>query len=198
MFDSEALIKLGGPILIFLAVYAQTGLIPCFFIPSGGFLFMGGVMVATGVLDYSLFTILALGVLGAVLGNLTGYWIGIKTGPLLYKRQDSRFFKQQYLIKAENFYKKHGGIALSIGVFLPIVRTFGPIVAGIINLNFVRFLLYVFTGSVGYILSFTMAGFLIGSMPFLQPYLKYVVTGIIVVVTVPVVIKIIREFKKKD
>ncbi|WP_349318632.1 VTT domain-containing protein [Chitinophaga sp. MM2321] len=198
MFDTASLIKLGGSLLIFLVVYGQTGLFFCFFLPSGGFLFMGGVLVATGLLDDGLVTVCGLATLAAVLGNLTGYWIGRKAGPLLYRREDSRFFKKQYLLAAEGFYKKYGGIALSIGLFLPLIRTFGPIVGGILRLRFGHFLLYVFIGSLFWVVSFTMAGYLIGSMPFLKPYLKYVVIGIVFAVTLPVAIKVFREFRKRS
>jgi membrane-associated protein len=198
MFDTETLLRLGGLLLIFFAVYSQTGLFFCFFLPSGGLLFMAGVMIATSLFDYSLLSVCSLATLGAVLGNMTGYWIGLKTGPALYRRKDSRFFKKQYLLTAENFYRKYGGIALSIGMFLPLIRTFGPIVAGIIKIRFNRFLLCIFIGSLGWVLSFTLIGYLIGSMPLLKPYLKYVITAIVIMVTIPVVIRIIREFRKKE
>lgn len=197
MFDTETLLRLGGLLLIFLAVYGQTGLFFCFFLPSGGLLFMAGVMIATNLFDYSLLAVCSLATLAAVLGNITGYWIGRKTGAMLYRREDSRFFKKQYLITAENFYRKYGGFALSIGMFLPFIRTFGPIVAGILKIRFTRFLLYILIGSAGWVVSFTYIGYLIGSMPFLKPYLKYVITVIIILVTIPVVIRIILQFRKK-
>src|SRR5699024_8637890 len=112
-----------------------------------------------------------------------------KAGPLLYNRSESGFFKKQHLTAASDFYDKYGAWALSIGVFFPLIRTFGPIVAGIIRLKFTRFLLFSFLGSVGWIVSFAFAGYLIGSMPFLQPYLDYVVIAIIVLVTIPVAFK---------
>ena len=196
MLDAEALIQFGGLLLVLLAVYGQIGLFFCFFLPSGTLLFMAGVLIANGLFGHSLFTLCSLGVVASLLGNITGYVIGYKTGPLLYRGPDSRFFKKQHLTAAENFYKKYGALALSIGVFFPPIRTFGPIVAGIIKLNFSRFLLLVFIGSAGWILSIAIAGYLIGSMPFLQPYLNYVVVVIVVLVTVPVVIKIIRGLRR--
>jgi len=197
MFDAEALIQFGGLLLVLLAIYGQTGLFFCFFLPSGALLFMAGVLIANGLFAHSLFTLCIFGVLASVLGNITGYVIGYKTGPLLYRRPDSKFFKKRYLTAAENFYHKYGALALSIGVFFPLIRTFGPIVAGIIKLRFSRVVLFALVGSVGWILSFAVAGYLIGSMPFLRPYLNYVVVGIVILVTVPMVIKIIRGFKGK-
>ncbi len=196
IFDIESLIRYGGLLLVFLAVYGQTGLFFCFFLPSGGLMFTAGVFVATGGLHYDIFTVCSLLVLASLLGNMTGYWFGKKTGPLLYKRKNSGFFKQEHLKAAENFYEKYGGIALIVGLFFPIIRTFAPIVAGMIKMNFRKFILFTFIGSVAWILSFVLAGYLIASMPFLKPYLKYIIISIIVVVTIPVVIRIIGEFKK--
>lgn len=198
MTDTETLLELGGLFLILLAVYGQTGLFFCFFLPSGGLLFMAGVLIATDHFDHFLATVCISAILAAILGNITGYWIGQKAGPMLFKHKDSRFFKKRYLITAENFYKKYGAMALSIGIFLPLIRTFGPMVAGIIKLQFSRFLLYVLIGSVAWVMSFTMAGYLIGSLPFLQPYLKYIIIAIVIAVTVPVVIKITKSLRQNQ
>jgi membrane-associated protein len=127
---------------------------------------------------------------------MTGYWLGRKTGPTMYKRKDSKYFKRKYLDKAEAFYKKHGNISLAAGLFFPIIRTFSPIVAGIIKLDFRRFLLFVFIGSVLWISTFVVAGYLVGIMPALKQYLKYIVIGIILLVTTPVLIGIIRNLNK--
>jgi len=197
MFDVEALIQFGGLLLVLLAIYAQTGLFFCFFLPSGALLFMAGVLIASGQFAHSFFALCSLGVLASLLGNVTGYLIGYKAGPLLYRRPDSRFFKKQHLTAAENFYHKYGSLALSIGVFFPLIRTFGPIVAGVIRLKFSRVVLFALIGSAGWILSFATAGYLVGSMPFLRPYLHYVVVIIILVVSVPIAIKIIREMQHK-
>src|SRR5690606_20818544 len=138
MFDAESLIQFGGLLLILFAVYAQTGLFFCFFLPSGALLFMAGVLIANGLFAHSFLVVCVLGVLASLLGNITGYVIGYKAGPLLYRRPDSRFFKKQHLTAAEKFYNKYGAMALSLGVFFPLIRTFGPIVAGIIQVKFSR------------------------------------------------------------
>jgi len=174
-FDPEALISYGGLLIVFLLVYSTTGLFFCFFVPSGAVLFAAGVFVATGGLDYSFFTVCSLLILAAVLGSITGYWFGRQTGPLLYSREDSRFFKKHHLKTAEAFYNKYGWLALTAGLFLPIIRTFAPIVAGIIKLDIRRFLLLTFTGSMIWIVSFVTAGYFIGSRPYLKPWLNYIV-----------------------
>ena len=197
MFDAEVLIQYGGLLAVLLAVYGQTGLFFCFFLPSGVLLFMAGILIAKGTFAHSLFTLCAVGVLAALLGNITGYFFGYKVGPLLYRRPDSRFFKKQHLAAAKKFYDKYGSFAISIGVLFPLIRTFGPIVAGIIQLKFSRVVLFAFLGSVGWICSFAIAGYVIGSMPFLRPYLNYVIVAILILVTSPIVYNIVRSIKKE-
>jgi membrane-associated protein len=198
MFNAESVIRYGGLLILFLAVFCQTGLFFCFFIPSGGFLFTAGVFVATGDLPENLFIVCSLLSIASVLGNMTGYWLGLKAGPMMYKRKDSRYFKRQYLDKAETFYRKYGNLALAGGLFFPIIRTFSPIVAGIIKLGFRRFVLFVFIGSVLWISTFVVAGYLVGIIPALKQYLKYIVIGIILTVTIPVLIGIIRNLNKAE
>jgi len=198
MFETERLIEIGGLLIVLLAVYGQTGLFFCFFLPSGGLLFMSGVFIATNHVEYNLLTVCLLSILASLLGNVTGYGIGYRSGSVLYRKGDSRFFKKRYLTAAEDFYRKYGAIALSVGLFLPLIRTFGPIVAGVIKVSFIRFLLFVFIGSTAWIISFIGVGYLIGSMPFLQPYLKFVILGILVIVTGPIVFKIVKELRKKQ
>ena len=196
IFDPESLVSDGGLLIVFLLIYGSTGLFFCFFIPSGALLFTAGIYTATGGLQYDLFTVCCLLILASVLGNLTGYWFGWKTGPLLYKRKDSRFFKKQHLKTAETFYNKYGWLALTVGLYLPIIRTFASIVAGMVKLDFRRFILLTVTGSVVWILSFVLAGYFIGSRPFLKPWLNYIVIGFILVVTIPLIIWIFKELKR--
>jgi len=196
ILDPESLINQGGLLIVFLLVYASTGLFFCFFIPAGALLFTAGIYTATGDLQYNIFTVCSLLILASILGNFTGYWFGWKTGPLLYSRKDSRFFKKQHLKTAETFYNKYGWLALTVGLYLPIIRTFAPIVAGMVKLNFGRFILLTVTGSVFWILSFVLAGYFIGSRPFLKPWLNYIVIGFILVVTIPLIIWMIKELRK--
>ena len=196
IFDVESLIRNGGLLAVFLVVYGTTGLFFCFFIPVGAFLFTAGIFIATNGLGYNLFTCCTILILASVLGNLTGYWFGWKTGPMLYKRKDSRFFRKRHLTTADSFYKKYGWLALTLGLYLPIIRTFAPIVAGIIRLNFRRFILLIFLGSVVWITSFVSAGYFIGSRPFLKPWLKYIVIAFILAVTIPLIIWTAKELRK--
>lgn len=195
-FNPEMMIQYGGLLLIMLAVYAQTGLFFCFFLPSGIFLFTGGLFVATGQLAHSLFTVCLCSVLAAVAGCMTSYWFGRKTGPLLYKRKDSRFFRQKHLKAAEAFYGKYGQFALTIGLLFPIIRTFAPIVAGIIRMKVSRFIVLVAIGAVLWTPIMVIAGYIVGIIPGFKQYLPYIMPGFIVLVTTPIVIRIVREMKK--
>ena len=181
---------------MFLVVYGQTGLFFCFFLPSGALMFTAGVFLATGNLHHSVFTVCTCLIIASVLGNITGYGFGLKTGPWLNQRKDTMFFRQSHLKMADTFYKKYGGIALTGGLFLPIIRTFAPIVAGMIKLNFRRFLLFTFLGSVLWILSFVLAGYFLGKIPFLKAYLTYIIIAIILVVTSSIIIRVLKEFRK--
>jgi membrane-associated protein len=194
MFNAETLIQYGGLLIVVLAVYCQIFF--CFFLPSGGLMFTAGVFIASGKLEYSIVTVCILLIAAGVLGNITGYGFGWKAGPVLYKKNESKFFRRQHLEAAENFYKKYGRMALAAGLFFPIIRTFAPIVAGMIKMNFRRFILFTTIGTIGWILSFVLAGYLIGSVPVLKPYLKYIVLFIVVTVTTPIVIRIVKAFKQ--
>ena len=196
IFDIESLIRYGGLLAVFLLVYGSTGVFFCFFVPTGGVLFTTGLFVATGVLHYDIYTISILLIIAAIAGNLTGYWFGWVTGPLLYKRKDSRFFKKKHLTTAESFYNKYGWLALTVGLYLPIIRTFASIVAGMVRLRFSRFILLTVAGSTVWILSFLLVGYFIGSSSFLKPWLNYIVIGFVVVVTVPLVIWIVKELRR--
>jgi len=196
IFDVEALIRYGGLLLVCLIVFGTTGLFFCFFIPTGAFTFTAGIYTATGDIPYNIYAVCSLLIVTSMLGNITGYWFGMKAGPLLYKREDSRFFKKQHLTTAKSFYEKYGWLAITMGLFLPVIRTFSPIVSGIIKLEFRRFLVLIFLGSLLWILSFTLAGYAIGKIPALKPWLNYVVIGFIILVTIPLIIWVRKELKR--
>ena len=196
IFDVGSLIRNGGLLLVFLFVFGQTGLFFCFFLPSGALLFTAGVFTATGALGYNIVVVCSILSVAAVLGNITGYWIGRKSGRLFYNRKDSRFFKQQYLIKAEKFYEQWGGLASAGSLFFPITRSFAPVVAGIVKMNFRRFAFFSFIGSVVWVSGFILAGYLLGTVPALKEYISYIVIAIIILVTIPVIIGVVKKLKK--
>ncbi len=193
--DGESIVRYGGLLIVCLVVYANTGLFFCFFLPSGAVLFSAGVFTAIGNLPYNIFTVCLMLIIASVLGSITGYLFGRKAGPALYRRKDSKFFRRQYLISTETFYKKHGTLTCKAGYFLPIIRTFAPVVAGMIGFNYQKYILLTIIGSALWIFSFVSAGYFIGTRPFLKPWLQYIVIGFIFIVTVPLTIKIIKGIK---
>ena len=195
-FNAETIVSEGGLLIICLAVFAQAGLFFCFFVPSGILVFTGGMFIATGQLEHSVVAVCVYTVAASVVGCITGYYFGWGTGPLLYKKKDSKFFRQEYLKAAGVFYEKYGKLALTLGMLFPVTRTFAPVVAGIVKMNFSQFVLFVFIGSALWITGFVVSGYLIGSIPAIEEYRNYIMAAIVLAVTIPAVVRIIRSFKK--
>jgi membrane-associated protein len=193
--NTETLINYGGLFLVCLIVFCNTGLFFCFFLPSGAVLFSTGVLLAAGKLPYNSLVVLLLLFASSAAGSVCGYLLGRYIGPMLYTRKESFFFKRKHLTAAETFYQKYGGWALTAGYFLPIIRSFSPSVAGISRIKKDKLVIGITVGSLSWIISFTGSGYFLGSRPLLKPWLTYIVAGFICVVTVPLVIKIIREFR---
>lgn len=183
-------------VVVCLLVFGSIGLFFCFFLPIGAVLFSVGLLAAKEDLLPSLPVVCLLLIISGVAGSITGYGIGRSTGKFFYSRQESRFFRRSYLSSTEAFYKKHGSMAIAGSYFLPIVRTFAPVLAGIIKVKIQRFIILSTIGSAGFILTFVLTGYLMGSLPFLQPWLKYIIGAFVLVVTIPVIIKVIKTMRK--
>jgi membrane-associated protein len=194
--DAQSILSKGGFYLLLVVVYAETGLFFGFFLPGDYLLFMAGLLCATGVLDVPVYTLVLSLIAAGVLGNYTGYWFGYRTGPLMASRKDTLFFKKRYIIIAEEFYQKYGGMALILGRFFPIVRTFAPIFAGIVKVDFKKFSLYNFVGSVAWVTILTLSGFFLGrKYPGIKNYLEYIVIALIVVTSVPLLFAYFKRSK---
>jgi membrane-associated protein len=198
--DPEKLLKEGGFYVVMFVIFAETGLFFGFFLPGDYLLFLAGMFVATGKLDVNLYVLIAGLIIAAVSGNFTGYWFGRKTGPVLYHRKDSFFFKKRYLKAAEDYYNKQGAFALIMGRFVPIVRTFAPIFAGVVKLDFKRFALYNFAGAIIWIASLTLLGYFLGKRfeKEINDYLLYIIIGFIVITTIPLVYTFVKKKVVKD
>jgi membrane-associated protein len=193
--DPEKLLREGGFYVVVFVIFAETGLFFGFFLPGDYLLFLAGMFVATGKLDVNIY-VLVLGLfVAAVAGNFTGYWFGHKTGPMLYSRKDSLFFKKRYLLAAEKYYRKQGAFALIMGRFVPIVRTFAPIFAGVVKLDFKKFALYNILGAILWIASLTLLGYFLGKRfaQQIEEYLVYIIIGFIVVTTIPLIITFVKK-----
>lgn len=189
LINPERLLREGGFYLVLFVVFAETGLFFGFFLPGDYLLFLAGMFVATGKLDVSIYTLVAGLMAAAILGNYVGYWFGRKTGPVLYLRKDSLFFKKKYIKAAEEYYEKQGAFALIMGRFIPIVRTFAPIVAGVIGVNPQKFTFYNVTGAILWVASLTLLGFFLGKRfeKEIDEYLLYIIIGFIFVTAIPLV-----------
>jgi membrane-associated protein len=194
LINPEQLLREGGFYVLLFVVFAETGLFFGFFLPGDYLLFLAGMFVATGKLDVTIYTLIAGLILAAVSGNFVGYWFGLKTGPVLYHRPDSFFFKKKYLKAAEVYYRKQGAVALIMGRFIPIVRTFAPIIAGVVKLEFKRFALFNITGAILWISSLSLLGFFLGRRfeKEIDHYLLYIIVGFILLTAVPLVWTYIR------
>lgn len=193
--DPEKLLKEGGFYVVIFVIFAETGLFFGFFLPGDYLLFLAGMFVATGKLDVNIYTLIAGLFVAAVAGNFTGYWFGRKTGPVLYSRKDSFFFKKRYLLAAEKYYRKQGAFALIMGRFVPIVRTFAPIFAGVVKLDVKKFAVYNVLGAILWIASLTLLGYFLGRRfaQQIEEYLVYIIIGFIVITTIPLIITFVKK-----
>lgn len=198
--DPEWIMVNGGLIIVMLIVFSETGLFVGFFLPGDYLLFITGIIIASSMhpFDIGLLNLVFWNILiaiCAILGNFVGYWFGKKSGPFLFERPDSLLFKKKHLEQARDFYDKKGGSAIIIARFLPIVRTFAPIVAGVVHMDFKKFVHYNMLGAFLWVFSLVSLGYALGENQYVKKYLDFIVAGIFIVTTFPVIWKIIR-FKR--
>jgi membrane-associated protein len=186
--------------LVALIVFAETGLFVGFFLPGDSLLFVTGLIIAQSASPFDTAALnlpywIVLITLAGIIGNIVGYWFGKKTGPILFERKDTWLFKRKHLIQAKEFYEKKGGSAIILARFIPIVRTFAPIVAGVVHMERKKFLIYNIVGSFAWVLSMTITGYCLGENEWVKGNLEKIVIGLILVTTLPVLYKMI--FAKK-
>lgn len=197
--NPKSIIHYGGLWLLLFVVFAETGLFIGFFLPGDSLIFISGLLCATKpyLLNISIFWLISLLITSAVLGNIVGYWFGKKTGEKLFQKKDTFLFRKKHLETTKLFYEKHGGKALVLGRFLPIIRTFAPIIAGVIKVDFKLFMIYNITGASLWIISLTSIAFFLGKeFPQTENYIGYIVIGLIVITTIPVLITYLKNRKK--
>ncbi|HEX3386224.1 MAG TPA: VTT domain-containing protein [Mucilaginibacter sp.] len=206
LLNPEFYIKYGGLWVLLFIVFAETGLMVGFFLPGDSLLFVAGIysekLVAsmiTGGTGSEFLDVVVLWVLVTIcgiLGNWVGYWFGNKSGPYLYHRKDNFLFKKKYLFRAREFYEKHGGEAIAFARFLPIIRTFAPIIGGVVAMDKKKFGLYNIIGCTAWVCAMLFAGhylwkFILVKFHFdLKEHLEVIVIGIVVVTTAPVLYKL--------
>jgi membrane-associated protein len=198
LVNPESIIHYGGIYLLLFVVFAETGLFVGFFLPGDSLLFTAGLLCSTHLLDMHPSLLIILIIAAAVAGNMVGYGFGKKVGPLLFRRKSGFFFRQEHLVTAHEFYKKHGKKTIILSRFLPIVRTFAPIVAGIVKLDLYKFFIYSFVGAFFWVLILVLTGYFLGEyVPGVKNYLGYIVIFLIVITSIPFVINSLKKRRTK-
>lgn len=200
----EWIIQNGGLYFLLFVVFAETGLFVGFFLPGDSLLFAAGIYMQDLTNEFFGFhwiSIIILVILASILGNLVGYWFGYKAGPLLYERKETWLFRRKHLNRAKEFYDQYGKGTIFLAKFLPIIRTFAPIVAGIVKMHRPTFIFYNIIGSIAWVCSMMLGGFFLQTWVekkfgfSLKDHIEAIAIGIILVTTIPVLYKLF--FAKK-
>jgi membrane-associated protein len=213
LLDPNFYIEHGGLWMILFIVFAETGLFAGFFLPGDALLFVTGIfsdkivssaLFATNNQWVDLIILWVMISIAGILGNFVGYWFGRKSGPFLFHRKDTFFFKKKYLVQAHEFYEKNGGSAIVIARFVPFVRTFAPIVAGIVQMDKKKFTYYNIMGCILWVGSMLIAGHFLQKLILKQfqfdltEHLEVIVIGIVAITTFPVLWKVFTHKKKPN
>ena len=200
LLNPEWYIQMGGLYLILFVIFAETGLFVGFFLPGDSLLFVAGIyleQLAHKFYNVHYLVIILMITVAGILGNFVGYWFGKKSGPFIYQRKDTFFFKKKHLYTAQTFYEKNGALTIIAARFLPIIRTFVPIVAGVVKMDYKKFTLYNIIGSFAWVFSMMLAGHLLSrQFPWVKDRLEIIVILIILVTTLPVILRFILGGKK--
>jgi len=193
-FNIEELIMTVGYAGIFGIVFAESGLLFGFIFPGDSLLLTAGILASRNYLN--IWYLIPLCIVAAIAGDSVGYWIGRKTGPKIFCREDSLFFHKKNLVKAQEFYEKHGGKTIILARFMPFIRTFAPIVAGVGEMKYARFLFFNIFGGIFWVLLMSLVGYFIGAkVPGADKYLHFLILGVIFVSVLPSVIHVWKEYR---
>lgn len=203
----EWIIHNGGLYFLLFVIFAETGLFVGFFLPGDSLLFAAGIYMsdlAREFFGFHWFFIILLVIIASVLGNSVGYWFGYKAGPILFERKDTFLFKRKHLVRAKEFYDQYGKATIFLAKFLPIIRTFAPIVAGIVKMDKKTFMFYNITGSICWVSSMMLGGYFLQSWVetkfgySLKDHIEAITIVIILITTLPVIYKVFFGGKKKN
>lgn len=191
----DALLKMYGSWfygIMFLVLFAETGLVVTPFLPGDSLLFAAGALVARGA-GLGIWWVFLIFVAAAILGDTANYWIGHTIGPRLLKNEDSKVLKKEYLDRTHAFFARYGGKTIVLARFVPFVRTFAPFLAGVGEMDYVHFITYNVVGGVVWVAIFLFGGFLFGKIPFVSQNLFLVLVAVVVITTIPIVIEYMRQ-----
>jgi len=178
-------------LILFAIVFAETGLLMGFFLPGDSLMFTVGVFAGAGKLD--LLTVNVVLIAAAILGDSFGFLLGVKTGPKIFNREDSRFFHKKHLVRTHEFYEKHGGKTIIYARFIPILRTFAPFVAGVGRMDYKRFVAFNVCGGIGWVAGLTTLGYLLGNVPIVKNNFEKVILLIIFLSILPGIIEVVKH-----
>jgi membrane-associated protein len=191
------LVRWGGYVALAAIVFTETGLLIGFFLPGDSLLITAGLVAAAGGLDIWLLNGLLMA--AAIVGDSVGYAIGYRAGPRIFTREDSRWFSRRHLVRTHEFYKRHGGKTIVLARFIPIIRTFAPVVAGVGRMEYRRFLAYNVLGGIGWVASLTWAGFLLGrTIPDIGRYIHIVIAVVVILSVIPIGVEWWRARARRD
>ena len=192
LYDVEGIVRWGGVAMLVAIVFAETGLLIGFFLPGDSLLVTAGVFAAAGHLRIG--TVLVLCTAAAIVGDQLGYYIGYRTGPRIFGRQDSLLFKRKHLLRAREFYERHGGKTIIFARFIPIIRTFAPVVAGVATMDYRRFVTFNVAGGFGWVWSMSLLGYSLGRMvPDIDRHIHVVIAVVVFLSILPAIVEYLRS-----
>jgi len=200
LLDPNYLIPALGPyVLLGLCsiIFAECGLLVGFFLPGDSLLFTAGLFVATGIIAAPLWLVCTLLVISALLGNLSGYWIGRKAGPAIFNKPDSRLFKREYVDKTQAFFDKYGARAIVLGRFVPVVRTFITVMAGVGQMKPGRYVTYSFVGGVAWAAGVTLLGHWLGGFAVAREHIDLMLVGVVILSVIPLVVEFLKTRRER-
>jgi membrane-associated protein len=183
--------------VVLAIIFAECGLLIGFFLPGDSLLFITGLFIASGFISINIWLACLLLLTAAVVGNAVGYGIGYKVGPALFRREDSRLFKKEYVEKTHAFFDKYGGRAIILARFVPIVRTFITAIAGVARMDFRRFMLFTAIGGVIWAVGVTLAGYFLGTIPFVKDNIGTILLLVVLVSVIPIVWEFVKHRRQR-
>jgi membrane-associated protein len=195
ILDATFYLNTFGLIGVLLVIFAECGLLVGFFLPGDSLLFSAGLVAAGGIAGISLaplWVLLVLLPIAAIAGNLVGYWIGLRAGPAVFNRPDSRLFRAEYVDRAHTFFERNGSRTILLARFVPIVRTFATVMAGASRMNFRRYALYSVIGGIVWAAGVTLLGYWLGQVRLVRDHLEIFILAVVVVSLIPVGLEFLR------
>lgn len=178
-------------------IFAECGLLIGFFLPGDSLLFITGLFIASGYISINIWIACLLLLTAAIVGNAVGYAIGYKVGPALFRREDSKLFKREYVEKTHAFFDRYGGRAIILARFVPIVRTFITAIAGVARMDFRRFMVFTAIGGIIWAVGVTLAGYFLGTIPFVKDNIEAILLLVVLVSVIPIAIEFIKHRRQR-